>query len=231
MLRHASPFAATAGSTRGTASLELAIVAPVLLMMVLGISDLAMTTLAKFKSGNATATGADLATQAANLQTADMSDVFAGAMNVMAPLGTSTLALRITNVASNGNGSAFVYWSCGMGALPPLVARSGFSTLANGDSVGNAMNLYTFDGGGFTYAGTDTSLVQIESQYAYTPPTGFLLRGPQAMAANYVAFPRQAGYVGFPWDGVTSHPPPAPSATTRAGTSTLANGVTCSYAY
>ena len=41
-----------------------------------------------------------------------------------------------------------------MGTLQPLVARSGFGTLANGDTIGNALNLSNFSGGGYTYNGT-----------------------------------------------------------------------------
>lgn len=204
---------------------------PVILMMVLGISDVTMITVAKFKSGNATATGADLATQAANLQTTDMADIFAGAMNVMAPLPSAGMGLRVTSVASLGNGSAMVHWSCGLGTLQPMTAGSGFGTLANGDTVGNALNLSNFSGGGYTYNGTDTSLVQVESQYSYTPPARFVIKTAQVMTAAYIDFPRQAGYVGFPWDGVTTHPPTAPSKATKTGSTTLSNGATCNYAY
>ena len=231
MLMLATTLPAGLRSRRGTASVELAIVMPVLLSMVLGISDIAMTTIAKFKSSNATATGADLATQAANLQNADMTDIFAGALNVMAPLPSAGMGVRITSVAATGNGSAIVHWSCGLGSLQPLQARAGFSKLANGDGIENALNMSNFSGGGYNYSGTDISLIQVETTYSYTPPAGFVIKTAQVMTAAYINYPRQAGYVGFPWDGVTTHPPPAPSTTTKTGSTTLSNGATCNYAY
>lgn len=216
---------------KGTATIELALVAPVIIATILSGSDVAMSALAKFKSVNATATGVDIAAQAANLQNADMADVFAGAMNAMAPFDTATLSLRITSVASNGLGGAFVHWSCGIGSLAPFTAKSNFKTLANGDDVSNALLLTSYVSGGFFYNGANTSFIQVESAYAYTAPAQFLMKGPQAMAANYINFPRQTAYVGFPWNGVTTNPPPAPNSTTKTASVALSNGANCNYAY
>lgn len=215
----------------GTAMLEFAIVSPVLLLLALGIADLAMTTLAKFKSSNATLSAADLATQSINLQTGDMADIFSGALDVMAPFSSTNLVLRITSVASDGNGTAFVHWSCGQGALVPFAAKSTVTTLADGSSVDNILNRSTFSSNGYTHNGTNTTYIQVESQYVYTAPTGFFLTTAQTMQTAFYIYPRQAAYVGFVWDGNSNHQPAAPASTTSTASVTLSNGAICNYAY
>ncbi len=42
--------------------------------------------------------------------------------------------------------------------------------------------------------------------------------------------PRNASYIGFPWDGNSSDAPTAPASTTKTGSLTLSNGATCNYA-
>lgn len=216
---------------RGTAMIEFAIVAPVLLLLVFGVTDVAMTTLAKVKSSNATMSAADLATQSINLQARDMADIFAGAVDVMAPFSSANLILRITSVASDGNGTAFVHWSCGQGALPPLSAKSIVTTLADGSSVDNILQRSTSSGGGYTYNGTNMAYVQVESRYTYTAPTRFFIKTPQTMTASVYIYPRQAAYVGFVWDGNVNHQPTAPASATHVASVTLSNGAACNYVY
>lgn len=215
---------------RGTAMIEFALIAPVLILLVFGVTDVAMTALAKVKSSNATVSAADLTTQSINLQTSDMASIFAGAADVMAPFSNSGLVLRITSVASDGNGNAFVHWSCGEGALSPLTAKSTVTTLANGSPVGNILNLTTYSQSTFTYNGKNTSFIQVESIYTYTAPTGFLLPGPQTMTDSAYVYPRQSAYVGFVWDGIVNDQPTAPASATKVASVTLSNGAACSYA-
>lgn len=216
---------------RGSAIVEFALVAPALFALLLGVGDVACTTIAKFKSSNATESAADLATQSTNLQTSDMVDIFAGAADVMAPFSNSTLLLRITSVAANNNGSIFVHWSCGQGALTPYTARANFSTLPNGDPITNVMFPYTASYNGFSINGANTTVIVVESQYTYTPPTRFVIKTVQTMKSSFVTYARQSSYVGFPWDGNSNDQPTAPVSTTQTASVTLSNGATCNYAY
>lgn len=220
-----------ARSDTGAAIVEFAMVAPVLVLLLFGITDIAMTTLAKFKSSNATLSAADLATQSINLQSSDMADIYAGAKSVMAPFSNANLLLRITSVASNGNGTAFVHWSCGEGALPPFTAKSTVTKLADGSSVDNILNRSTFSAGGYTYNGTNMTYIQVESQYVYTAPTKFFIKTAQTMNSAFYIYPRQAAYVGFLWDGNANLQPTAPASTTSTGSVTLSSGAICNYAY
>lgn len=176
------------------------------------MGDLAPALMAKFKVGTATQAVADLAAQAATMQAADVANFFAIGGDVMAPFSGTPLVLRVSNIASDGNGNAFVYWSCSQSTLAPLTARtvvtppSGILTL--------------------TSNGKDTSYVIVESQYSFTPPAGFVLHGTQLMAVTSYTLPRVSTYIG-PSTGTPGYVPPKPSAVT--GTYTIiGNGVTCS---
>ncbi len=208
--------------TGGTAVIEFALVAPILLALLLGVCDLAPATMAKYKFGNATQSVADLATQAARLQASDMADVFAGGADVLAPFASTNLSLRITSVASDGNGNAFVYWSCANGSFTPATAKSIITVTPTGSSVDTVIWRYN--------GGADTSYVSVEARYAYTAPARFVLTTPQNMAVVNYMVPRLSTYVGFPWDGTVSHPPPPPMSTTTTKSLTLSNGAVCNYA-
>ena len=215
---------------RGTATIEFALIAPLLISLLLGICDIAPATMARYKFGNATQSVADLATQIPNLQTSDMADVFAGGADVLAPYSSATLSLRVTNVASDGAGNAFVYWSCANGAFTPFSARSNVTTTPTGSSVDTVIWRYNFQYGGYTYNGTNTSYVSVEASYVYTAPAGFVLTTPQTMSVVTYMVPRQSSYIGFPWDGNANNAPPIPTSTQAVNSVTLSNGAVCSYA-
>lgn len=215
---------------RGASALEFALVAPLLILLLLGVADLAPTTMAKFKTANATQSAADLATQFSDMQPSDMVNVFAGGADVLAPFSGANLVLRITNVAADGQGNAFVYWSCGQGALPPYEARSSVTRTPTGSPLGWFIYRYNVQNGSFAQNGTNTSFVMVESRYVYTAPARAILPAPQTMTSVAYMLPRVSSYVGFPWDGDPQNEPTAPASATDTGSITLSNGAECNYA-
>ena len=216
---------------RGTATIEFALVAPLLISLLLGICDIAPSTMAYYRFGNASQSVADLATQFPRMQTSDMVDVFAGGASVLAPYSSTNLSFRITSIASDGKGNAFVHWSCASGAYGPTTAKTAVTTTATGSSIDKVIYRYNiqYPAPAYSNNGTDTSFITVEAQYIYTAPAGFVMPSPQTMSVvNYMA-PRQSTFVGFPWDGVATHSPPTPTAATKIYTTTLSNGATCSY--
>jgi hypothetical protein len=165
------------------------------------------------------------------MQTGDMVNVFTAASDILAPLSSTTLAVRLTNIYSDGNGNAYVYWSCGEGALPPLAAKSAITSTPTGNDVGYFLWRYNTTSGGYVLNGTNTSYVMAEGQYVYTPLAHFIIKTPMTMTNTAYLLPRQSSYVGFPWDGVAADTPLTPTTTTHTSSVTLSNGAVCNYAY
>jgi Flp pilus assembly protein TadG len=216
---------------RGVSAVEFALVAPVLILLLLGMSDVTPTIMARFQLNHTTESTGDLVTEYSEMQTSDIVNVYAAASDIMKPFPSTTLLVRITNIYSDGNGHAYVYWSCGQGALPPLPAMSPITVTPTGATVDNFVLLTKGQGGGYNYNGTNTSYVMAESQYLYTAPAQFVIPQPITFTNTAYLLPRQSSYVGFPWDGVAADAPTAPASTTKTKSVTLANGVVCNYAY
>lgn len=223
---------------RGAAIIEFALLVPILILALCGLSDFAITIFARLLTANAASGLSDLVSQSSMLQTSDITNVYNAAYAMMQPLSSSSLTLRVTNVAADGNGNAFVYWSCGHGTLGPYVARSNMTTSPTGSPITNNY-LYLYDNypyfaPTYHFAGTNTSFVMVEAVNNITPPTQFVLKTTQVMSTTSYTLPRISTYVGFPWDGVQGHTVKTPTtATSTATTSVVANGVTvtCNYSY
>ena len=136
---------------------------------------------------------------------------------------SANLYVRITNVYTDGAGHAAVYWSCGQGPLTPYTANTPVTTTPTNSPMAWFLNTST-------PAAANTSYLMSEVQYSYTPVTGYVLTGPIIMRDTSYLLPRSSSYVGFPWDGVSTDAPPAPTSTTTNASMVLSNGATCSYA-
>jgi Flp pilus assembly protein TadG len=215
---------------RGLAGVEFALVLPFLLLLCLGMCDLAPALMAQLHAGQATESTGDLTGEYTEMQTSDMVNVFAAAGDVMQPYSSATLTVRITNVYSDGNGGAYVYWSCGQGALPALTAKSAVTVTPTGAPVVNLLWPYNTTYNGTTLNGTNTSFIMVETKYAYTAPVQFVLTKAISMSNTAYLMPRSSSYVGFPWDGVSADAPTAPASTTKTASVTLSNGAICNYA-
>ena len=207
--------------TAGIAAVEFALVAPILISLLLGMADLAPSLMVRFKVGTATQSVADLATQASTMQAADVANFFAIGSDVMAPFSSTNLVLRITNVATDGNGNAFVYWSCAQGSMTPMAARSAVTSTPTGTPLANLLKLNST-------LGTDTSYVMVEAKFTYTAPAAFLLRSPQVINVVAYTLPRVSTYIAGsdPNSNFTQAKPTA----TRYPYTIASGGVTCSLA-
>ncbi len=223
-----------ARSVAGVSALEFALVAPFLILLLLGMSDFAPSFVARFKAAHANGSFGDLVAQSSALQTTDIVADYAAASDVMTPYASAGLDLRVTNVYSDGKGNAYVYWSCGEGTLPPLAAKSKVKSTPTGVPVSSLIYLNSpllpLPGILPQANGTNTSYIMSESAYSYMAPAQFVLVGPQTMTSVVYLYPRQSAYIGFPWDGNANDPPPAPTATKKKASLTLSNGAQCNYA-
>lgn len=211
----------------GSALIEFALVAPILTTLLLGMFDLGPALLVRFKLASATQAVADITTQAATMQIADVVGMFAAGADVMAPFPASGLVLRITNIASDGAGGAFVYWSCGQGALPPLIAASAVTSTPTNTPLKNLLvlwpDLVTYSP--YSLNGINTTYIMVESQYTFTPPVGLFIQSAQTLSNTAYALPRVSSYIG-PANGLLGFTPIPPSLTLPSY-SRVQSGVTC----
>lgn len=137
-----------AGDRRGVSALEFAFIAPILIAMYFGMSEIAQAFMTQKRMGHVASSVADLAAQDDILTTAEVNDIFAAGQTIMRPFATTTLAQRLTSVTVNSSGSPRVDWSRGSG-----MAARGTNTVmtlpsgiaANGESVIVAEVTYRYD--------------------------------------------------------------------------------------
>ena len=219
----------------GSVLIEFALIAPILVMLLLGLYDLVPALMVRFKFASATQAVADLAAQSKIIGTSDIANFFAAGGDVMAPFSASNLVLRISNIATDGAGRAFVYWSCGQGALGPYASTSTVSSTATSPPTTIIANLQTLlqmnpsTSGNFKINGADTSFVWVESQYTFTPVAGFVLRSTQTLTGTAFALPRLSTYIAG-MTGVPVFVEPAPTAIRNSFPIALSN-VSCSFGY
>jgi Flp pilus assembly protein TadG len=218
------------GDTSAMAAVEFGMILSVLLLMLLGMADVVPSWLAYNNIGTSASTAADVTAEFSEMQTSDMVNVYSAAADVMAPFSAANQSIRITNVFSDGNGNAKVYWSCGMGSLPAYAALSKVTTTPTGSPTGWFIWVYNTNSGGYTLNGTNTGYILAEVSYSYTAPAQFVLRTPITMSAVAYYLPRSSSYVGFPWDGVAGDSPTIPASATTSSSVVLSNGVSCNYA-
>ena len=133
----------------GASALEFALVAPMMIILFFGLVETGQAVLAGRRTSHAASTVGDLVAQKATVSGADTTDSFAAGVQMMAPLPTSTLAMRVTSVTLQSNGNATVDWSDVKGLTPDTkgavyAVPSGMLT-ATGDSVIVSTATYTLN--------------------------------------------------------------------------------------
>jgi len=211
----------------GVSAIEFALIAPVLIVMFMGLCDLSTAVMTQLHvDRSAEGTGDVVATYSA-LQTSDMVNMFTVASQFLQPYSATPLNVRITDIYSNQNGSAKVYWSCALNnysaanTFTPYTANSTVST-AVGANANTLVETVSF------LPDANSSVIVVEINYTFSSPTNQIISGTHLMTSTAYLQPRQGLYIGFPWSGGTTLPT-APNSTTTAASTTLSNGATCNY--
>lgn len=142
---------------RGVSAIEFALIAPVLLVTYLGLSELTLGMMASRRASHLAATIGDLAAQSDTLTGANMTDLYEIGTSMLDPFATGTaLKIRVSSVTMQSTGSATVDWSDGKNytAYTAGTVISGITT---------------------TQLATGESLIMTEVQYNFTPPFGEFL--------------------------------------------------------
>ena len=87
---------------RGIAALEFALIAPIMILMFFGISELGQGLLAERRVSHATSSLGDLAAQLNQIAQSDADDMFNASADIMSPLTTTPLKLRVSSITGGG---------------------------------------------------------------------------------------------------------------------------------
>jgi Flp pilus assembly protein TadG len=102
------------GDRRGVSAIEFSLVAPVLIVVFMGLSDLATATLAQLHVNRAAQGTADVVASEQNLAQSDMINMFSAANFFMTPYSNTPLSVIISDIYYDGDAShtyGKVYWS------------------------------------------------------------------------------------------------------------------------
>jgi Flp pilus assembly protein TadG len=177
---------------RGTAAVEFALLAPLMVMMYFGTAELTEGLMASRKVSAVAATIGDLTAQAASTSTTQVSDIFNIGQTVMQPYPVTgtTLRMRITSVTVDANGSPKVDWSRG---------TTGLTGLAKGAVV--ALPLATKAAPtdpNRPFIGAGQSVIMAEAHYAFASPVARYLPKISDMHDTLYLAPRQGAQVVCP---------------------------------
>lgn len=162
--------------SKGIAAVEFALTAPLMIVLLFGVSELSDYVTAQRKVSAAAHTAADLIAQETDLTSAELSELFHASRLVMDPLDDSNLTLGAASVRyDDDTGDPSEDWT---GSY-------------NGGSVSNS----TTTAAGLGAAGE--SVIVVYATYTYTPSFSLALSGTYTLSETAITRPRYIDYVGL----------------------------------
>jgi Flp pilus assembly protein TadG len=175
LMRFARKFAR---AKSGLAATEFALIAPVMLTIYFGITELCDGLTANMKSTGVASATADLIAQKKIITDADKNDIFAAVNALMYPFPTNpSMKIVVSSLIDNGNGTVKVAWSDAQHTSARTV--NSIVTIPSG--------LVTSGGGG--------SVILAEITYDYSSPAGHLIYGTMTMTDKFYEKPRQTAQI------------------------------------
>jgi Flp pilus assembly protein TadG len=183
----------------GTAAVEFAMLAPVMITMFFGVVETSLALICRADVSLMAGTAADLISQANTVNTADVSNIYDAAGTILYPYynpanGSAKPTIRLTSVIDDGSGATgqnhltgTVAWTCtqaGSGTLTPA-ARTPGSTVTLPQAIMTA--------GG--------SVIIAEIAYKYDSPTTKLIAVTMNFTNNFYTKPRRVLQIGAPTGG------------------------------
>ena len=174
----------------GAIAVEFAFVAPVMIGMFFGLTELALALGVRADVINLTSVGADLVAQEKAVTTADMTNVFSALSAMLYPYSTTPAQITISSVIDNNTTTTGkVAWSC-----------------TQGGTARTANSVYTFPTAaqGVITKGGGGSVIMAEVSYSYSLPItisipGVInLSGPYAMSSTFYTKPRRVAQITAP---------------------------------
>ena len=136
---------------QGASALEFALLAPMFLIGFFGLVETGQVILAGRRTQHAASVLSDLIAQKTTVVSGDISDSFAAGAQMVMPMPTTNLKMKVTSVTQQSNGTATVDWSKGSGLATDTVGATYTAPagmLSNtGDSVVVSTATYTLQQG------------------------------------------------------------------------------------
>jgi len=110
----------------GLAAIEFALIAPVMLLSLLGAVEVSNAMLSDRKATQVASTLADLVSQDTNVTDAEMTSIFAAGSAVLFPVSPSDVGMCVSSIVADAQGRTTVAWSNGRG----MAARAVGSRIA-----------------------------------------------------------------------------------------------------
>jgi len=160
---------------RGASAVEFALIAPILILLYLGLAELTMGMMVSRRVSHLSAAIGDLTAQSVSLSNDNINDIFEIGDSIMQPFATGDqLDIRLTSVEKDKNGRAIVLWSRGWSAYAPgtPLPEVDTSDVATGEGI-----------------------VVTDVNYRYQSAIGNLLPGVTHFSKSYRHFPREGNVV------------------------------------
>jgi Flp pilus assembly protein TadG len=171
----ARKFRGLAGDERGVSAVEFAMMLPLMLTLYLGAVELSQGVGADRKVTLTARTVADLVSQTASINNADMTNSLNASAAVMAPYPTSNLKVTVSSIKIDATGKATVDWSDTFNGAARAVNST--VTLPSALLVPN------------------TWLIWSEVQYSYKPTIGYVVSGTLTLKDQSFMAPRLSASV------------------------------------
>lgn len=148
--------------SRAVSAVEFALLAPLMLVLLLGGTELTEAITIKRKTILVTRTIADLVSQATTINDTDIESIFKAANAVLSPFPDTNLKMTVSSIGIDGAGNTKIIWSDAYNGADPHTDDD--IALPTGIALPN------------------TSIIWAEAEYSYTPLFGHILT--QAMFPN-----------------------------------------------
>jgi Flp pilus assembly protein TadG len=160
---------------RGAAAVEFAVIAPVMLTIFFGTSEVSQGVALDRKVVQTARTLSDLVAQSTAVNDADMTNIFNAAAAILTPYSSTPLHAKVSAIDINANGIATVKWS-----------KASNSTER---AVGSTVTLPP------ALVMPNSQLIWSEISYDYKPPVGYFITGTLTLTDQFFARPRQSATV------------------------------------
>jgi Flp pilus assembly protein TadG len=158
---------------RGVSAVEFAFIAPVMIGLYLGCSEISDGVAADRKVSLISDALANLSAQVTTISSTDMTNILDASSAIISPFSTTNLKMTLSCLKMSSTGVAKVQWSA---------TRNGSARAAG--------STYSFSSSNTALAVPNSWLILAEVSYAYTPTVGYTITGTLNLTDQMFMSPR-----------------------------------------